>query len=393
MAELRVSIKKSRLGSIQLHNHNSIQTNTNNMSTHPAVVTVAARAPLEIARVPTIEPTGRQLQIRVEWTASTPLDLHQADGGLLVTHPQVMGSGLAGTVLKTGPDVKYFAAGDAVFGFSFATPEQKAHQTIATVPETTMGKIPSGFTMQEAVTLPNNTVTVFHTVTKDLELPLAWPVPYLVQTPNKHADTPILIWGGASSCGQYALQILRHWGYTNLLTTASTHHHAYLKRIGARHTFDYRDADVVSLVKATAPGLRYVIDCIGSQSGSLAPLAQIVDAKGARVAVLLPVILKDATATDAPEYSMDALASAAWADGVDVRGVRTHFYEDNAFFKETLQSTIVPTLLAAGVVKPNKQKIVEGATLLERAQNALDQLRQKDPSGERLVWRVAEEED
>ena len=247
--------------------------------------------------------------------------------------------------------------------------------------------------MQEAVTLPNNTVTVFHTVTNDLGLPLAWPVPDLAQTPNRHADTPILVWGGASSCGQYALQILRHWGYTNLLATASTRHHAYLQRIGAKHTFDYRAANVVSLVREAAPGLRYVIDCIGSQAGSLAPLAQIVAAKGARVAVLLPVILKDATATDAPEYSMDAQTSAEWADGVEVRGVRTHFYEKNAFFKEALQPTIVPALLAAGIVQPNKQKIVEGATLLERAQNALDQLRRKDPSGERLVWRVAETEE
>lgn len=52
----------------------------------------------------------------------------------------------------------------------------------------------------------------------------------------------------------------------------------------------------------------------------------------------------------------------------------------------------MPRLLADGVVKPNKIRLVEGDTLLERAQKAVDMLRRKEVSGEKLVWRVAEEE-
>jgi hypothetical protein len=51
---------------------------------------------------------------------------------------------------------------------------------------------------------------------------------------------------------------------------------------------------------------------------------------------------------------------------------------------------LIPTLLAEGVIKPNRIKIVEGNTLLERAQSAMDTLRRKEVSGERLVWRVSE---
>jgi hypothetical protein len=50
----------------------------------------------------------------------------------------------------------------------------------------------------------------------------------------------------------------------------------------------------------------------------------------------------------------------------------------------------MPAMLAQGIVKPNKQRIVEGPTLLARAQAALDILRRKEVSGERLVWRVAD---
>lgn len=81
---------------------------------HSAVVTTSKGGPLEILQVPTVEPIEGEVQVRVEWTASTPLDLHQNDGALLVTHPQVLGDGTAGTVVKTGPGVKKFKIGDKV---------------------------------------------------------------------------------------------------------------------------------------------------------------------------------------------------------------------------------------------------------------------------------------
>jgi len=51
----------------------------------------------------------------------------------------------------------------------------------------------------------------------------------------------------------------------------------------------------------------------------------------------------------------------------------------------------MPTCLAEGIVEPNAQRIIEGKTMLERAQKAMDALRRKEASGERLVWRVADD--
>lgn len=53
----------------------------------------------------------------------------------------------------------------------------------------------------------------------------------------------------------------------------------------------------------------------------------------------------------------------------------------------------MPTMLKEGIVRPQKQRIIEGATLLERAQNAMDTLRRKEASMERLVWRVGDVSD
>ncbi|CAI6342249.1 unnamed protein product [Periconia digitata] len=359
-----------------------------NMTTHRAVATVGIKAPLDIISVPTITPQADQVRIRVQWTASTPLDLHQNDGGLLVKHPQVLGDGIAGTVVEVGPDVKRLKVGEKVFGFGWRKNEEKAHQEFVTIEEWLVGVLPEGFTLQQAVTLPNNFVTVFHAVTADLGLELPWPKPNSF-APNQK-DEVILVWGGASSVGQFAIQILAYYGYANIFTTASERHHEKLRAMGAKHIFDYNDADVIASISQTAQGsVPLVVDCIGSLKGSLTPLAKIAT-KGSKVAVLLPIIVKDSSESEDPEYAIDVETIVDWEEGVIAKGVRTHYYLENEFFKNHLQADIMPAMLEQGIVKPNAQKIIEGDTLLERAQKAMDALRRKEASMERLVWRVSE---
>lgn len=111
------------------------------MSTHAAVATIGIKAPLGIVQVPTVTPTGEQVLVRVEWTASTPLDMHQNDGGLIVKHPQVLGDGTAGTVVEIGPNVKHLKVGDKVFGFTWRNQTEKAHQEFCTTDEWLLAKV------------------------------------------------------------------------------------------------------------------------------------------------------------------------------------------------------------------------------------------------------------
>jgi NADPH:quinone reductase-like Zn-dependent oxidoreductase len=177
------------------------------------------------------------------------------------------------------------------------------------------------------VTLPNNFVTVFHTLTSDLGIETPWPKPdnYVPED----ADQAILVWGGSSSVGQIAIQVLRYYGYKNIIATASSKHHNKLRGLGAKEVFDYNDAGVVSAIfHASSDGdIPLIFDCIGSQEGSIAHISKIAKS-GAKVAVLLPVIVRDSTETQSPEYSMDVDTTAKWEEGVDARGVRTHFYLD-----------------------------------------------------------------
>ncbi|KAL8764001.1 MAG: hypothetical protein Q9184_000289 [Pyrenodesmia sp. 2 TL-2023] len=167
---------------------------------------------------------------------------------------------------------------DLVFGFSFRSEKEKAQQEYVCAPENLFGKVPSGWEnrLAECVTLPNNFVTAWNTLLNVLGLALPWPKP---STFNPSTDPRILVWGGSSSVGQYALQILTYYGYRKVIATASP-----------------RNFDLVK----------------------------------------------------------------------------------DPFLASHLQPEIMPTLLTQGIVRPNKPKIVEGATLLERAQKALDILRRKE---------------
>lgn len=290
-----------------------------------------------------------------------------------------------------------------VFGYAWRFNEEKGNQVHPVIPENllarvyypksplhqpilTPSQIPQNITPQQAATVPTNLVTVFHTCVSVLGLSLPWPKP-ASYTPSAPAS-PILIWGGGSSAGQYTIQVLRHYGYTNLVVVASSKHRADLTSLGATSVYDYNYPDVVDKLAAQVGLIPRFIDCIGSSTASVAPIARLAKT-GSKVAVLLPVILPKPTPGSPPGYTFDAQASAAWADGVQVSGVRTHNYLDNEALAKLLQPEMMPELLGSGAVRPNRYRVVEGANMLERAQRAMDLMR-AGVSGEKLVCRVGE---
>jgi NADPH:quinone reductase-like Zn-dependent oxidoreductase len=128
----------------------------------------------------------------------------------------------------------------------------------------------------------------------------------------------------------YMLQVLRHWGYRKLLTVASARNHPVLLEMGASVCFDYSEGDFCQKILAVESEIPYILDCIGSLENTLRPLTKIAKA-GSKLAVMLPVILRDATIDNGPLYEMDAenCLKGEWEDGVEVRGgVRTRFYQD-----------------------------------------------------------------
>lgn len=302
---------------------------------HPAVVTTAKRAPLSVIEMPTRAPAAGEVVVRVQWTGCTPLDLHRADGALLAIHPHILGDSFSGIVVAIGDldttttnkDEQQLEVGDRVAGFAWQESWHSAWQTHVTVPRNLIGHVPANISMQAAAAVSSSLVTAVHTITADLGLDLPWPIPPNWSPPK--ADAPILIWGASGTVGTYALQVLRHWGYSRLLAVASSKNHASLRNIGASVCFDYADADVCEQILAIEPKIMYIVDCIGSLENTLRPLTKIARRKS-KVAVMLPVIVRDATAEEEPIYELDITQclKGEWEEGVELRGVRTHFYQD-----------------------------------------------------------------
>ncbi|KAI1213563.1 GroES-like protein [Annulohypoxylon truncatum] len=269
---------------------------------------------------PTISQEYDEILIHVKWTAPTPLDLHQADGGLLVEPPHRTGSTSAGIVVEVGPDVKHFSFGDRIL---------------------------DGFSLEQVVTLLENLVTAFNTISADLGLPTPWPKPEGYVPPR--AKGKVLIWGASSSVGQLTIAVLKLYGYRHSK--------------GAEEVFDYRSPSVVddflkTYQEGDASAFPLIVDCVGSQAGSVDALFKVAQS-GATIAIMLPVIFMHATEEEAPEYSMDANTSAPWAGGVSLE--------------------IIPSLIADGYVTPDRFPT-----------KALDSF-WKGMSGKKLIWRASEE--
>ncbi|KAL3494862.1 hypothetical protein BJX62DRAFT_196913 [Aspergillus germanicus] len=310
--------------------------------------------------------------------------------------PQCLGDSGAGTVVAAGPGVERLRVGDRVFGFFFHNEKEKGQQVFVTAPEHLFGKVPDGVSLAAAATLPTNFTTAFYTLSDKLGLNLPYPRPQSFNT--KEQDTPILIWGAGSSVGQFAVQILKHWGYTNVIATASPKHHQKIKEYGAKHVIDYNAPDAVdailNILATESPSVPVrAFDCVASKFGSLEHIAKIASLPGSIVAAVLPVVIRSPSDREGIQLSADFAGEAPWASDLQVHSVISYAYEANTFLKAHLQSEIVPALLASGAIEPNRYRVIEGDSLLQRASTAMDTLRSGTVSGERLVWRVWTEEE
>ncbi|KAM6503513.1 hypothetical protein JOM56_000456 [Amanita muscaria] len=104
--------------------------------------------------------------------------------------------------------------------------------------------IPDNWTYDKATTLSIPFVTAY--------LCLFNKNPYGVQLPNPIVDgggestgQELVILGGSSSVGQYALQLAKLAGFSTIIATASLNHADFLKSLGATHVIDRNTSKVI----------------------------------------------------------------------------------------------------------------------------------------------------
>ncbi|KAG8747709.1 hypothetical protein FRC10_011836 [Ceratobasidium sp. 414] len=196
--------------------------------------------------------------------------------------------------------------------------------------------------------------------------------------PTVHAmDEPILIWGGATSVGRNALQLLKRAGYTNVFAVASIERHAQLAKVSPSGTrfFDYRDPKIVPRIQSALGerDLKKVLDCV-SLPHTLKLVGQLVS-PGATVAALLPV---QTPMPDGVELRMTRFSKCHGFDGKDVAGA--------AFGREKMWPLLGEMLRAGEYVFPEMVHLRGGMQAC--ATSAVGMMTRGENIGKRLVFDV-----
>jgi NADPH:quinone reductase-like Zn-dependent oxidoreductase len=216
-------------------------------NTHYAAILPQKGGPLSVERRPTPEPGPNEILIKVKAVALNPCDYYQRDLGFppVPIYPAVLGSDTAGLVAKVGSDVTTAPPlGTRVIAFASSfyqngSPDHGALQQFALVQAEAVVPLPDELSFEEGAIFPMGVLTAL----------TAWTT---IGVPLETRYTPgdkqgVLIWGGASSVGSFAVQSAKSLGFT-VYATASLKHHEYLKKLGAYAVFDYKAGDVVDQI-------------------------------------------------------------------------------------------------------------------------------------------------
>ncbi|KAH8824120.1 chaperonin 10-like protein [Flagelloscypha sp. PMI_526] len=354
------------------------------MSTHRGVA-ITARGVIEEVSLPTPDALGpTEVLVESQYSAVIAFDAYMSDFLLKLEEkdlPVPVSIAASGYVKAVGDNVQGLKPGDPVTSFCVPPNRRKAKamQEFFVVDQTLLGKIPSGTSLEAAATLPDNFVTGWYVLFSQLSLPWPSTVPSTVPV-----EEPVLVYGAAASLGLYIVQLLRIAGFTNIYAVASEKNHGYLKSLGATHLFTYNNTDAMVESILSANGgkkITKIVDCI-SADNTIAALARLIDDKG-EIAVLLPI--KEGSSVMATENISWAVKDGLLPKGATPRHIRTFLFSEDKFMRENLMPKILPELLEKGLLLPNRVKLIDEGTWLERANFALDLFRHNQVSGEKVV--------
>ncbi|KAI8575069.1 hypothetical protein K450DRAFT_263476 [Umbelopsis ramanniana AG] len=231
------------------------------------------------------KPSADQILVKVAYAAQNPPDAYVLDPDLSAAYrneENVIGTDFAGTVVKShstlvpvGSRVCGWVPGNITDIGSFAEYlVTDANQVI---------QVPDKMSLDEASTIGLSFMTAVHALSSCLGLPLEPRSSDPVQDPK-----PVLVWGGNTACGNFAIQILKNTGY-HVITTASSNAREKLQKLGADVVLPRNDPEKTATeVRTLYPHLAHALDCFAS-SESAAACAHALGEKGGHVHTLLPI--------------------------------------------------------------------------------------------------------
>jgi putative PIG3 family NAD(P)H quinone oxidoreductase len=198
---------------------------------------------LEWREVPDPRPTRGEVLIEVAAAGLNRADLMQRQG-FYPPPPgvsEIPGMECSGVIIEVGEDVVGFAPGDEVCALLAGG----GYAEKVAVPWEQVLQVPSGITLEEAASLPEVACTVWSNVFMAARL--------------RRGET-LLVHGGASGIGTFAIQLAKAFGSGVIATAGSAEKVAHCLELGADEAINYREEDFAEKVRADV-----VLDIMGAK--------------------------------------------------------------------------------------------------------------------------------
>ncbi|RDW82650.1 hypothetical protein BP6252_03762 [Coleophoma cylindrospora] len=210
-----------------------------------------------------------EVMIRNFATGLNPIDWKSVDFNFcLPSFPWVTGREMAGVVHKVGPSVTRFKVGDRVWTSTYYRDVRAGcFQDLVVVPQHTVLPIPGDLDFESAACLGVAALTAAMTLWKWLQVPRVARTPSLVDSVPENEKDCLLIWGGSTVTGQFAIQIAVQSGLEVIAVTSSKTE-ALAQSLGA-HTVVVRDGktndEIVEQIKAIGDDrITRALDLVGN---------------------------------------------------------------------------------------------------------------------------------
>jgi len=207
------------------------------------------KSALRLGEMPEPEVGDHDVLVAVHASSLNPLDAKIRDGEfkLILPYrlPLVIGSDVAGVVVRVGSKVRGFKSGDEVY----ARPAKDRIGTFAeiiAIDENDVALKPKNLSMDEAASIPLIGLT-------------AWQV--LIERANLKKGQKVLIHAGSGGVGTFAIQLAKHLG-ASVATTTSTANVNLVKSLGADVVIDYKKEDFSKVLN----GYDVVLNSLGNDT-------------------------------------------------------------------------------------------------------------------------------
>jgi alcohol dehydrogenase len=188
-----------------------------------------------------------EVSVQIHAASVNPVDFKIRDGKLKLLLPYrlpfILGSDLAGVVVRVGAGVRRFKPGDEVYARPYGI---GAFAEFISIKEDAVAVKPKQLTMEEAASIPLVGLT-------------AWQA--LIERANLKTGQKVLIHTGSGGVGTFAIQLAKHLGAV-VATTTSTANLDWVKGLGADIVINYKTDDFETILH----DYDVVLDTLGGET-------------------------------------------------------------------------------------------------------------------------------